>query len=342
MSSFKLPQENLPSVRKSRLLVDILGSLAMLVVLNFAALWYLGGYSTHFGYWTIHNKWQVLEHMEQEVDWLILGDSSCNQGVMPALFESELGETAINLCTTGNMGALGDLWILEEYIARFGVPHNVLIVHVYDVWHRDVNPVMTGQIPRPWGFWEAHSFGSAWLEDPQVRREAFLERFVPLYSLNRTLGSIIRDTVLLRHNPFVPMWRLEPDGFLPAWEAKPDNVRTSAAEHVSFVSENVFSISYVNDNAMQEIVELADRLGFTVYLANSPVYEGLYADPAYQAYFAGVFDKLAEFAGDSPNVHYLTAVRTFPAELMQNPDHLIVDGAEQYTLWLIGEILLRR
>ena len=95
--------------------------------------------------------------------------------------------------------------------------------------------------------------------------------------------------------------------------------------------------------AMQEIGVLADSYGFDIYLVNSPVYQGLYDNPAYQSYLSGVQQKLAEFASDSSYVYHIPAVRTFPAELMQTPDHLILTGAEEYTHWLIEQIsLLRR
>jgi hypothetical protein len=205
------PPANLP-----RLLLDILETLLLVVLLNWATSGYLANYSTNHGYWTIHQKWFLLGKLDAAVDWLVLGDSSCNQGVVPAVLEEELDGKALNLCMVGNITVLGDLWLLEEYIARFGPPRAVIIVHVYDVWPRDLNPVLLGQIPRPWGFWRSHTLGEKLLDDPQVRFDLFVERYVPLYSQPKTLTTILRSATFLQHNPFQPPGQLEADGFMVA------------------------------------------------------------------------------------------------------------------------------
>lgn len=338
MTPLSLPNENIKPGSWKKVLLELLGSLVFLLVLNFAALWYLGNYTTNYGVWTIHQKWQLLGDLEGPVDWLILGDSSCNQGVMPSIFENELGETALNLCTIGNLGTINDLWMLEEYIDRFGPPAHVVIVHVFDIWHRPLDQVIMGQVPRPWGFWEHHTLGSYLFETEEVRQETFVEKFIPIYSQSRALTNILRSTVMLQHNPFLPAWHLEPDGFLVATEPHPEVVIAGAQDQIKFAGENVFSISPTNDMAMQEIGVLADSYGFQVYLVNSPVYQGLYDNAAYQNYLAGVQLKLAEFDSDSAYVFHIPGVRAFPAELMQNPDHLILTGAAQYTHWLVEQI----
>ena len=342
MIRLKLPQESLSSSTWRQVWIVLLGSLVMLFCINLVTIWYLGNLTTNFGYWTIHQKWYLLEDLDAPVDWLILGDSSCNQGVMPVIFMAELGETAVNLCTIGNLGTVDDLWMLEEYIDRHGPPQHVLIVHVYDIWHRPLDPVIIGQVPRFWGFWNQHTFGADFFSIPGVKEETFLERYVPLYSQTRTLTNILRTTLMLQHNPFKPAWHLEPDGFLVATEPKIDTVINGTQDHIRFSSENSFSVSTSNDQAMQEIVELADQYGIDIYLVNAPVYQGLYDDPAYQSYLNDVQNKLAEFASDSPYVYHIDAVRAFPAELMQTPDHLILPGSEAYTHWVIEQISLLR
>jgi len=342
MLRLKIPQETLPEAGWWRVQIDLLGSLVLLVCLNFFTIWYLGNFTTNFGYWTIYQKWDLLANMDESVDWLILGDSSCNQGVMPSVFYNDLGERAVNLCTIGNLGVVNELWMLEEYIDRFGPPGNVVIVHVYDVWHRDIDPVLFGQVPRPWGFWHQHSLGQYIFGEQTVRDQAFLERFIPLYSQTRAITTNLQMAAMLQDNPFKANWYIQPDGFLVATEPHPEVVVNGARDHIQFTSENGFQISKLNDLAMQEIVELADSYRINVYLVNSPVYEGLYADPTYQDYLYGVQAKLAGFAIYSQFVYHIEAVQTFPADLMQNPDHLIQPGAEIYTHWLVEQIRLLR
>jgi hypothetical protein len=339
-SARQLPREILPLSNWHSIAILIPGMLVLIILVNIAAIAYLDKYSINFGYWTIHQKWNLLGRLDSPVDWLILGDSSCNQGVMPSVFQTELNESAINLCTTGDMGALGDLWILEEYIQRFGPPKNVLVVHVYDIWYRSFNPVRLGQIPRPWGFWEQHTFGSEFMVEQDVRFNTFLEHYVPLYSQNVTIGRIIRRTLAGQLNPFIPMWNMNQDGFVPAEEPKPEIVLAGETQQIDFVSQNSFYVSYLNDQAMRDLAEAADTFHFNLYLANAPVFADLYANAIYQAYYQSIRTYLQEVADQSTYVHYISSVRTFPAEQMQNPDHLIVSGAEEYTKWLVVEILL--
>ena len=337
--STHLPKEVLPKTTWRRLTVLILLTLVMVILTNLFMIGYLDRYSMNFGYWTIHQKWNLLGDLNSPVDWLILGDSSCSQGVMPAIFKTELNQSAINLCTTGDMGTLGDLWMLEEYIERFGPPKNVVVMHTFDIWHRIFNPVRLGQIPRPWKFWENHIFGIDLLTEKDFRNDTFLEHYVPIYSQNKTIGTIIRSALAGKHNPFDAMWEIGDDGFVPALEPKPDIVLAGEQQQINFVSENNFQVSRLNDQALREMAGLADRYDFKLYLANSPVFEGLFANSDYQDYFQSVQSYLQEVANQSANVHHISSVMTFPAEQMQNPDHLIVSGADEFTRWLVGEIL---
>ena len=339
-SSLKqLPQEILPKTRWQSLYMLVPLCLVMVILANLAMIGYLDKYSINYGYWTIHHKWNLLGRLSSPVDWLILGDSSCSQGVMPSVFKTELNQSAINLCTTGDLGTLGDLWMLEEYIQRFGAPMNVLVVHTFDIWYRDFNPVRLGQIPRPWRFWASHTFGNDLMAKKEIRDDTFIEHYVPLYSQNNTIGRIIRSTLAGDLNPFISMWTMNQDGFVPAEEPKPEIVLAGEIQQIDFVTQNTFRVSYLNDQALREMTKLADTYQFNLYIANAPVFSDLYANVDYQAYFNSERPYLQEVADQSTYAHYISAVKTFPAEQMQNPDHLIVSGAEEYTRWLVEEIL---
>ena len=339
-SSQQLPTEILPNMSWRKLSVLVILSIFIMLLTNLAAIGYLNRYSINYGYWTIHQKWNLLGQLNSPVDWLILGDSSCSQGVIPSTFNIELNQSAINLCTTGDMGTLGDLWMLEEYIQRFDAPQNVLVVHTYDIWYRDFNPVRLGQIPRPWNFWENHTFGNELLTDSKVRDATFLEHYVPLFSQKKSIGMIIRNTLAGNHNPFIALWTIGSDGFVPALEPKPEVVVAGEQQQLDFVSQNNFHVSTLNDQALQATIDVAEKHNINLYLANAPVFADLFAHPAYQAYYQPMQVYLQEIADQSSNINYISSVKTFPAEQMQNPDHLIMSGAEDYTRWLVEEILL--
>ncbi|MBN2148174.1 MAG: hypothetical protein JW726_12345 [Anaerolineales bacterium] len=331
----------MPHSNRYLVLVEVLGTLAAVVLLNFLILAYLKDYTPNFGYWTLNQKWELLLEHDEEVDWLILGDSSCNQGVMPAVFESELGQSALNLCTIGNVGTLGDLWMLDAYIERFGPPQHVVIVHVYDIWYRKINPVIFGQVQVPPSFWQNFLLADEFLGDDRVKGELFIERYVPLHAQGRIVGQIFQEIFLLERNPLLPKWSLTEDGYLPADPAMPDIVVNGAESHIQFVMENSFSVSEVNQKALRAIIDLAEEYQFDVILVNSPVYEGLYANADFQVYLANMMVWQQRIATKSERIQVISNVRTFPADQMQNPDHLITSGAVAYTDWLLEEIKAR-
>ena len=78
---------------------------------------------------------------------LILGDSSAAQGVDPEFWTNASGESAINLATIGDATVVNDAWMLETYLERFGRPNKVVIVHAYDIWHRELKQNVVVQIP---------------------------------------------------------------------------------------------------------------------------------------------------------------------------------------------------
>ncbi len=321
--------------------LEVLGSLVVLVLLNSFALWYLGNYSPNYGYWTLHQKWAVLGKMDEPVDWLILGNSSCNQGVSPALIQEQLGETAINLCTIGSVTALNDVWMLEEYIQRFGPPKGVVIGHVYDVWPRDLEPLILGQIPRPWNFWKEHTLGSDLLGNPEIRSQLFQERYVPLLSQRLTLTSLLRSFMFGKLIPFKPGWRMDEFGFLSGEQAQPEIAIQDGQDHMQFVRENEPSVSSINQQALERLVEIADAYQLPIYLVNSPLYEGLSADDGFQAYLAELHGQINSIVGESQFVHLIPEIKTFPATQLQTADHLTLPGAQVYTEWLIQNILTR-
>ena len=128
-------------------------TIVVILLLNLLAIWVVQRYSPNRGYRLVREKWTLLLNLKEPVEWLVLGDSSGNQAVDPALLDARLGGRSLNLCTTGNALVLGDLWMLETYLRRFGPPRGVVLVHTYDLWGRDKNSNTVADVPLPWGYW---------------------------------------------------------------------------------------------------------------------------------------------------------------------------------------------
>src|SRR5438128_2449200 len=131
----RLPVEIAGPSTARRLIGTIGGVLALVALANTAALFVLSRHPVNHGYKVIGAKWELLREQERPVDWLVLGDSSGNQGVVPAVLSERLGGSSLNLCTVGDLLAVNDAWMLETYIGTVGAPRKVLMVHAYDIWH---------------------------------------------------------------------------------------------------------------------------------------------------------------------------------------------------------------
>lgn len=317
-----------PSSRRQVLGV-LAGAIAGVLLLNYAAAVALANDSRNLGYWLVRQKWERLNDLREPVDWLVLGDSSGNQSVMPSVLAERLGGRAVNLCTVANMLAVNDAWMLDAYIQRMGSPKNVVLVHVYDSWRRDLETALVTKIPRPWGFWRDLS-PPVQLSNRQLA-EAALDRYAPLYSRHATLASLLR-----RSDPSpIGAFTLGDDGFMNVVSAKPEAVEREREEHAKVAREQPFVMSAMNRAALTRIRGLAETHGFDVYLANAPIYGRLWEEPGFAAYYAGVMRELKALIGSSERMHLLLEQpMQFPVSELQGVDHVTGAGALRYSAHL--------
>lgn len=325
----------LPATRRE-IWLTLVGVVLFVVLVNVGVKLYLNDHTTNRGYWLARQKWLLLEQLEEPVSWLVVGDSSANQGVIPALLPGAAASGGLNLATVGNFGVVDDVWMLQNYIARFGPPENVLMVHVYDVWPREPDAIMLAQIPIPQREWSTYSPQVVLNRQQQV--DYWLARYFPLYAENQTLSLIIRRRVLGNSAP--RRLELTPDGYMPlaATAAAPSQVRTIAQNHLALIQQAPFTVAPSNAAAMTELVRLADQYSINVYLAISPLYEGLATDPTFQGRLTEVQTYLLSVADQSDHIHFIPAIITFPAEQMEDVDHLTEPAAREYTRQLSDEI----
>jgi hypothetical protein len=316
------------------IVVAVLGTLLVVLLTNAAAVWLL----RHSENDLIIRKWNLLLNMQAPVDWLILGDSAGNQGVVPRVLAEQFNTTAINLATHGGMGALDDAWMLGKYIEQFGPPESVLIVHTYDSWHLAGNPSSWAKVPFEWGFWGR--------VDPPVkpgrkqRQQMFLERYAPLYFRAKSLSRFAK--------PPLRTWndskRFQQDGLMVTHEPDPVFVQYNSKLEQHFVKDRKFQLHPLNRHALQTIRLLAEKHGFDVFIANAPLYDKLAEDSGFQAYFAQVVAELDKIVSKSDRLYFIAREpMTFEDDKLQSVDHLIYPAALVYTQVLVSEIeTLRR
>jgi len=110
------PGERLHPTSVGRIVWCACAALALVCAINVWAARALALHPLNQASRVIRAKWSLLMNQKKPVDTLVLGDSSGNHGVVPAILAARLGGTALNLCTVGDLLAVNDCWMLERYI----------------------------------------------------------------------------------------------------------------------------------------------------------------------------------------------------------------------------------
>jgi hypothetical protein len=330
-----LTEEKVGTAGPLRTVLLLVGALGTLLLLNAAAGRALHRYTTNIGYYLIVAKWELLESQRRPVDWLVLGDSSGNHSVRPDVIAAERGETALNLCTIGDMLAVDDAWMLGRYLKEVGKPKRVVLVHVYDMWPRNAERLRQGlaaRIPLRWGFWEQM--------DPPLevaakqRDRLLLSRYVPLYAENATLG----DWVLHPSKMFAKRFTIDATGYMRNDLVRADEVAKDAAGHRRFVRNRTASVSSANQAAMVAVARLSREHGVPVYVAMAPLVETLWAEPSFRSYHTQVVEGLRKLGAPGGIRVVLAEPATFAATKMENADHLTHEAAAEYTRRLLAAV----
>lgn len=325
------PAEKNISITPFRFLAVFAIAFVVLVLLNFICVFYLKNYNPNKAYALIRHKWEMLLNKKNAATWLILGDSSGNQGVDAQLFEKDLGEKAINLCTIADMLVVNDVWMLEKYIQVHGPPKKLLIIHTYDIWKRQIFPTgFMAQIPID--LQSDAALSMRYLALPNWKKH--LMNYAPLNYQRESLSWLIQHPQQLFQSSF----HYDKYGFEAKKTADVENVLEDTAEHLKFVRESQFQISENNEKALKRLATLAEKYQFQVWLANSPIHDDLYLNPDFQTYFQQVQDYLSQFCKNN-GFHYINnPPMLFDEKEMENSDHLIEKAANKFTRALLEKM----
>lgn len=313
-----LPRE--VPLKRPRVGYVMLLALITLCVVNMLAGYVLKHNGTNRGYRILAAKYDLVAKTPA-VDTLLIGDSSCNQGLIPGEWTKATGESTVNLCTIAYMTTIGDVWMLERYIERHGPPKKVVITHVYDVWQRHVQVVLLGQISGPWGFWE-DTYAPLNLSDSQ-QKTLFQSRYLPIWSESKTLRSMVLDP---KRNVF-EVWD---DGYMPWEEAVPHAVVNDARAHVNYTKRSKPQISHTNKRGLKGLNRLAEEHNIQIHMVVSPVSDIMGTSKDWNT-FVETLIKQGRALTPSKNVVWHTERFSYPKDKMENADHIITGAAADYT-----------
>jgi len=311
----------------------LLLSLLAVLALNALAFAALEDSAVNIGTAIVRAKWRLLESLSTPVDWLILGDSSGNQGFDPSLLEAEYGLSSINVATIADWGLVDDAWMLEGYIERFGAPRAAVLIHVYDAYQRHLEGTVLGQSSFGLGFWDQHNFKIALPLTEQVNFAT--TRYFPLYAQNLSIARISGN--FLAGQAEQPLELVQ--GFMLRTTPDPERVFSDTGKHLTTLKEQVFQPSQTNQAALEYMIGLAESQGFPLYLKDSPIFAGLYEAEVFQAYYSSLQAWLYDLDAQSTAFIYLDEPSLFQPNMLQNADHVTVEGATIFTRQ-VAELIL--
>lgn len=333
--STRPPTEVIGAVTKREVVLSLILPLLAFFAINVWFARYLNENDPNLGYVIANQQWQKFSDLQESVDWLILGDSSCGAGIVLELIEQELGGTAAEFCVVGDMLVVNSAWMLQEYLQNFGPPKGVFIIHVYDIWSRDETNLKA--------YMAAVDFP-----------DSFEQRAIPHIPL--TLGDQFR----LKTSSFLPLvWRpfsvrqivensvsfqrdIATDNKELVAETQAVNLfNEDVVFHITLTRRNEFQIGQKNQEAIHQLSTLANQYQFDLNLVIAPLYESLFEHGTFQRYYEQVIRTLDVVTEENPRMHILfpEALR-LPREYLDNSvDHTNAAGARLFTQALIEEVL---
>jgi hypothetical protein len=329
-----LPKEIVHSSTKKKLAVAISTFLILVFAFNWCAIAYLKHYNPKEWNFLSHLKWGILQGLEKEgSDWLVIGDSSGNQGVDPQYFKKRLNQSAINLCTIGPLLTLDGSWMLDYHIKKYGAPKNVLMIHVPDLWYRDFDENVFSEVP--WDLIGSNDLSPQLDYTLEQESNLFVNRFLPIYSKNGSLTEILRGDFEL----FAPTVEVDSLGYNPRREQDKDNVVKDTKTHIDFYTENDFEVSYYVEQGLISTMENCEKHGVNLFIAMSPIHDELGNSKEFQAYQNEINKYLVSLSSKYERTHIICeSTMLFPADKMQNSDHIIHSESEAFTNYLIDRI----
>jgi hypothetical protein len=276
--------------------------------------------------WLVRAKWELVEKHTSKVDWLFLGDSACSQSVDPQVWLTETGETALNLCTTENMGLVNDAWLFNIFLRRHPNPRNVVLVHAPTTWRRSMRAGLMRQIPLDWDTLSELRPQFTALAD--MRSKILLHRYLPLVSRRQEWMRLLGGQSRTAAGAEPPVTEL---GFTPGSPARRVHAQRTARRIARALKDKPFKLSAHNRSALHRIAYLARHNEINVWIVSAPVLKGLGNRPSFRAFMREGAARLGTFAHKRPHVRFLEHVVTLPPEQMVNATHVAPPGADVFT-----------
>lgn len=344
-----LPGERVAATSGGRLATVIGVALLVVLAANFAAAEFLRRIPVNGGYALAKGKWELMDRAiaeKRKLDLLIVGDSSSNQGLNPAVIAKMTKERAMNFGVVAEALPIEPAWAVRHYFEstpKKNRPKTVLWMHVYDIWsrpdpgNRRLLAISSALPPTAWPQIE---------KGPKVRftiDEIRWRRLTPLWSQSTSMQLLLRrplDSIAVSNR-----FKFDELGFTAEREPDPKLVARDTKQHLALARDAKRDLgpNRTARDSMDAMARMADRYGFDLWVVESPINESLWRDAAFRQRWGEVHAELKKFADASPRVHLVfDEPERFADARMQNCDHVLADAADEFTAAVMRRIQAAR
>ena len=134
------------------------------------------------------------------------------------------------------------------------------------------------------------------------------------------------------YREYLDHYRTNESGFVAGRDDRDAVIRDLDLHRKRMRERHEFRLSDANRIALERMISLADRNGFDIYLANSPLHHDLVADSAFAVYYGKIERELASFESKSPRFHFIRRIMAFGTDEMgDNVEHVKASTALAFT-----------
>lgn len=300
---------------------------SLLIILNATSCIFIFNHDPNYGYKIMKKKWNLISNQKEPVDWLILGDSSCNQGFDTDTALYKHGYTTLNLCTVGGGLLIDDGILLKEYYEKVGPPkQGVILIHVYDIWERSGGEAQIRSL-YPFG---GTNVSKSLLTDIKAN----LLRIFVLYSKNKSILSLLANGLNDTKFEFTQNGTMKMEKSQIETDTEQDSV-----EHINRLLENQTHINTSNLHDLNAIVSFVSDSKKDIHLFMSPMYNRTFEHTFFKHHYQKITQGINSFVQSrNLNIRLHLEPMLFDKNELEGIDHLLYGASKKYTHWIFENI----
>ncbi len=283
---------------------------------------------------------------ERSADLIILGDSSASENIDPAIIEKKTNYSSLNLATVGDSLMIGNYFQLQDYLKYHQPPKAILLMFVYDFWHRRPNNLVYRN------YYNFIIKEIIFNPDSLKVNSYFLAFLMPSFRYRLDILKIMNPASIINGGHLLSSFRsikeerdwfrirvYEKSGFLPVFRSFPEYYSLDVKWHQRFLSGSDFYVSKSNQYYLSKISSLAKENNIKVYYAAPVLSKDIVGYEPGQSYLNGCLSFINglsekyDFKIINEDYYSLDALAH-----SNSVDHLLAGEAEKFSSFLADRI----